>query len=400
LREHADGATLGVLMLRFDRLREYAHLFGFEARDRVLGSAREMVANAVRPSDEVVPFDDDSFVVLLPNLMSANHALLGTSKILRALREPLPGGGPVRRLPMTASIGVAVSPVHGTQAEALCRRADAACLAASRKDERFAMYESSGLHDDVSYDELRAALAASELDLHLQPIVDLRDGRTIGAEALTRWEHPRLGPINPASFVAVAEQTGLIVELTRWSINTALRHAATALDRGRSLRFSINLSPAMLHDTGFVDEVASLLRFWELPPATLAFELTENAIMEDLATSSVILERLGASGVAISIDDFGTGLSSFSYLKRFRASELKIDQTFVQDLVSDDRARQLVVAMVELAHRLDMRAVAEGVEHADTHDALAAIGCDLAQGYRYGRPRPADQFIAEHAPID
>jgi EAL domain-containing protein (putative c-di-GMP-specific phosphodiesterase class I) len=241
---------------------------------------------------------------------------------------------------------------------------------------------------------LRAALDNGRILAHLQPIWDLRTRRVVGAESLARWHCADLGVVSPDVFVPLAEQTGLIGELTRWSVNATLRHAGEARLGERGMRFSINLSPRVFLEHSFGDQLLAALRLWDVPPEALTLEVTEGAVMEDPENGAEVLHRMSAAGMSISIDDFGTGYSSFAYLRQFPADEVKIDRAFIREVVDQPRSAHLVGSMIELAHRLGMRVVAEGVEDEATLEVLTGLGCDLAQGFHLGRPQPAADFVA------
>ena len=386
------GDVLGVLLIKVPRVREFNLLFGYLAGERMLHGCHRLIESAVRAVDVVLKVGEAEFAVLLPGLMSRNHALLAANRLVRAFQGPVPTNS--GRVQVAAVIGVTVCPDHGTSPEDLCRRADVACSLAARTIERFAIYTPAEGEGEIPYEDLREALDRGRLELYLQPIWDLRTGLVVGAESLARWKSPRLGWVSPTAFVAVAEQTGLITELTRWSLNATLRHGAVARLAERNMRLSVNLSPVVFLEPGFTEHVLSLLRLWEVPGNAITFEVTENAIMENLGRSASVLERLSAEGLNIAIDDFGTGYSSFSYLKQFRASELKIDQSFVCDVLADTRSAQLVRSMIDLAHNLDMKVCAEGVEDQPTLDALTNMDCDFAQGFHLRRPQPADDFVS------
>ena len=202
------------------------------------------------------------------------------------------------------------------------------------------------------------------------------------------------GAISPTDFVLLAEQTGLIESLTRWSVNTTLRHAAAARARGQRLRFAINLSPRVFHEPGLVEQFRNAVAIWDVPATDIVLEVTESSVMEDPSLSAIVLGQLRDHGFGISIDDFGIGYSSFAYLKRFPATELKIDQEFVLDIGGNARSARLVHSMIDLAHHLDLVAVAEGVEDEATLARLRDMGCDLAQGFLFGRPQPAAEFLS------
>jgi diguanylate cyclase len=386
------GRPIGVMLIRILRLREVNVLFGYAFGQHLVDQASARLAALLRPVDQVLSLGEGEFVVCLPDLLSVNHALLAANRVVRAFREPLPVEG--HGMFASVNVGVAVGPLHGTSADALCRSAEVAFSEAQRSGSHAALFDPQDHRAQVSFGQLRAALDLGRLMAHLQPIFDLRDGRIVGAESLARWECESLGPVSPDVFVPLAEQTGLIGDLTRWSLNATLRHAAEARLPERGVRVSINLSPRVFLERGFGDELLGALRVWDVAPAAVTLEVTEGAVMEDPDHSAEVLHRMSAAGMSISIDDFGTGYSSFAYLRQFPADEVKIDKSFIREIVHDERSAQLVRSMIDLAHRLQMRVVAEGVEDEATVTALVEMECDMAQGFHLGRPQPAADFVA------
>jgi len=388
VRAGAAGECSALLLLRVQRHREEHLLFG----DFLSASARARLRTALRPQDRILPIGDNNFALILPGLRDSGHALLAANRLVRALKQPLLIG---ERLQQTVpTIGIAMFPAHADGAELLCRCAEAAFAQALTSRDRYQLYRPSDTRAEPPYVDLREAIINNRLEVFLQPLWDVRAARIVGAESLARWHSDVHGAISPIDFVLLAEQTGLIESLTRWSVNTTIRHCATARAAGRRLRFSINLSPRVFNEPGLVEQFQNALAIWDVPADDVVLEVTESAVMEDPALSAAVLSQLRDHGFGISIDDFGIGYSSFAYLKRFPATELKIDQDFVFDITSSPRAARLVHSMIDLAHHLDLIAVAEGVENEATLDMLAAMGCDYAQGFLFGRPIPAAEFIA------
>ena len=390
---HGDdaGAICGLLIVRSLRMHELELLFGHAIADSMADAIGERLQSLLRPDDELVRIGECDFGVLLPRLRERNHAALAASKIARGLHGMVEvGGRPIRA---NFAVGAATWPADADSFETLCLHADQACAAAASNRERFALFAGAGRSRLVEYGELHAAIAGNQLRLFLQPIHDIATEALVGFEALSRWDNPRLGPVSPAKFVGLAEQTGLIGELTRWTINAALRHCAEWLRTHPEVGCSVNVSPLAFVDQPLADQIASALEIWEVPANSLTVEVTENAFAEDSPAIADGLRTLHDMGVRVAIDDFGTGYSSFSYLKRFPVDELKIDIDFVADIAHDERSARLSASMVELAHALGAVAVAEGVENEETLERLRGLGCDQAQGYLLGRPVLAEEAV-------
>ena len=376
------------LLVRVQRHREEHQLFG----DFLSAAARTRIRAALRPQDRILPVGDNVFALLLPNLRDSGHALLAANRLVRAFREPLLVGDRLQQAVPT--IGIAMFPEHGDLAESLCRAAESAFAQALNSRDRYQLFQPDSGRAEPPYVDLREAIINNRLEVFLQPLWDIGHRRVVGAESLARWHSDVHGAISPTDFVLLAEQTGLIESLTRWSVNTTMRHCAMARAAGHRLRFSINLSPRVFHEPGLVEQFKNALAIWDVPAEDVVLEVTESSVMEDPSLSAIVLGQLRDHGFGISIDDFGIGYSSFAYLKRFPATELKIDQEFVLDIGMHARSARLVHSMIDLAHHLGLTAVAEGVEDEATLARLRDMGCDLAQGFLFGRPQPAAKFVA------
>lgn len=382
-------APVGLLLVRTRRLREFEMLFGYAEAERLRDAMAMRLADALRPGDQVFRIGECDFAIVLPRLHDRQHAALAAAKVSRVLRAPFD----VQQRPARASVtvGAATWPRDGTDPESLCRRADRACKAAARRRERHALFEGS---DDplVGHDAVHDAIANNQLQVYLQPIHALADGSLVGLESLARWRTPG-GWIPPAVFVAIAEDTGLIEELTRWSIHTTLRHCAPVLRARPGLTCSINLSPRAVLEQDIVQQVQSSLQIWGVRPEALVVEVTETAFVGDAVHVARVLTDLHEMGVGVSIDDYGTGYSSLAYLRHFPVAELKVDRSFVAEMRGNPRSVQLVASMIELAHRLGAIAIAEGVEDEADLEILRGLGCDRYQGYLVARPAAAEEVL-------
>jgi len=393
-----EGTPLALLLLDLDRFKEVNDTFGHYHGDLLLREVAGRLRAAVRHSDTVARLGGDEFAVLLPRGDEA-AALLVARTIRETLEAPVVVEG--QMVQVGASIGIALCPAHGTDAQTLLRHADVAMYMAKRARSGCAVYAAA--QDQHSPDrlarltDLSDAIADGALAVHYQPLITMRDGRhglegsrAYAVEALVRWPHPRHGLIPPDLFIPLAEQTGLITPLTRWVLATAVGQCDRWRRAGLDLGVAVNISTWDLHDHTFPEYVTALLQAHGVPPDRLRLELTESVIMADTPRTLEALTRLAAFGIGISVDDFGTGYSSLSYLKRLPVDMLKIDRSFVQHMAEDDADASIVRSTISLAHALGLRVVAEGVEDQRTWDALAAMECDTAQGYYISRPLPPD----------
>ncbi len=394
-----DATALALLLLDLDRFKAVNDTLGHQAGDALLQQVAARLQGALRISDTVARLGGDEFAVLLPGA-DRDGAVQATQTLLAALVAPVRLEG--QTVQVGASIGVALAPAQGREAAVLLRHADRAMYVAKRGGSGYAVYDSRQDDDHADAvlraEELRRALATDELALHYQPMVDLRTGRVTGVEALVRWAHPTQGLLAPAAFIPLAEQTGLIVPLTRWVLERALAQGAAWGRAGRPLAVAVNLSVRTLHDAQLPDTLGWLLRRYALAPGGVMLEITESVLLADPPQAQAVLTRLSALGVRVAIDDFGAGYSSLAYLKQLPVAAVKIDQSFVHSLgrtATKDRA--IVRSIVELGHNLGLVVVAEGVEDEETWEQLGALGCDAAQGYYVSQPLPAsslDRWLA------
>lgn len=392
-RAHRDGHMVALFLMDLDRFKEVNDTLGHHFGDHVLQQVGKRIAGTLRETDTVARLGGDEFAVLIPDA-GVEDAQRCAEKLLEVLEISIPVNG--MSLAVKSSIGITLYPQHGRDAETLLQHADVAMYQAKRNGAGFRLYaqdeDPHSLRRLTMIGELRAAIHNNQLELHYQPKVHLRQRRIVGVEALVRWQHPTLGLIMPDEFVSLAEQHGLITTLTDWVLRTAVEQCRDWRRRGISLRVAVNLSAHSLHNLELPDKIAAVLREADLPAELLDIELTETAMMADLAHAMDIFERLAAMGVRLSIDDFGTGMSSLSYLKRLPVNELKIDQSFVVDMAEDENNAVLVRSIIDLAHNIGREVVAEGVQDRDALQLLEMLGCDTAQGYFISRPRTAAEL--------
>jgi diguanylate cyclase (GGDEF)-like protein len=383
-----DSSPLALLIIDLDRFKEVNDTLGHLVGDQLLTQVGERLSEALRQVDTIARLGGDEFAILLPGV-DTEQACAVAQKLLAALEaehqlDEL-------RLYSAGSIGIAMYPEHGTEAQTLIQRADVAMYIAKRGQRGMAVYNAEEDLHSISrlalVADLRRALDEDGLSLHYQPKLELATGRVIGVEALLRWQHPEYGAIPPDQAVELAEQTGLIQRLTLWVIDRAVRQCAEWGLHGLDLEVAVNLSMYNLRNNEIVDTVRESTARHDLPPRRLAMEITENAMMSNPAAAVEVLSSLDAMGVRLAVDDFGTGFSSLAYLKRLPVDELKIDKSFVTDLTRNENDLLIVRSTIELAHNLGLTVVAEGVEDAPTWERLKTLNCDAAQGYYMSRPQ-------------
>jgi diguanylate cyclase (GGDEF)-like protein len=384
-----------VMLLDLDRFKEVNDTLGHHRGDELLRLIGPRIEGVLRSSDTVARLGGDEFAVLLPTAPDAEAGAEVGQKILQALERPFKVDG--ADLEIGASLGIACFPEHGEDVDTLMQRADMAMYVSKGTRSGPELYDASGeLRPDplAVVGDLRRALADGELGVVYQPKIDLSTGEIRGAEALVRWRHPHRGLVLPASFVGHAEHTGLIRPLTMHVLDAALAQVGDWRRHGLEIKVAVNLSMRSLLDRCLIEDVQALLHKWDVPASVLELELTESTIMADPDRAREVMEELHELGVGLSIDDFGTGYSSLGKLKELPVDEIKIDRSFVRDMTSDDDDATVVRSTIDLARNLGPRVVAEGVEDADVRDELAALGCELGQGYFFSRPLEGDDLTA------
>jgi len=397
-RSSRTGSEVAVLFIDLDRFKLINDGRGHAAGDELLMAVADRLRQVVRGGDVVARFGGDEFVVVCEDQTAAFEASLVAGRILDALREPVVVDG--HEIFLSASIGIAMADGTGSP-ESLLRDADAAMYRAKEKGRaRCEFFDATMRTEALDHLEtqsaLHRALERDELRVFYQPVVDLKSGAVAGVEALVRWEHPQHGLVSPASFVPLAEESGLIVPIGAWVLDQAAAQVACWRTRswGRNLTVSVNLSARQLRQPDLIPAVMSTLLESGTDPSLLCLELTETTFMEDARSHREALEGIKGLGVGLAIDDFGTGYSSLTYLKRLPVSVLKIDQVFVGGLGRDASDTAIVKSVIDLAHALGLVVVAEGVEDSDQVAHLRKLGCDLAQGYFFARPQPAEELEA------
>jgi diguanylate cyclase (GGDEF)-like protein/PAS domain S-box-containing protein len=391
----AGRLKLPLLLIDLDHFKELNDTLGHQAGDRLLQEIRPRLMAGVPEADLIARVGGDEFALLLPPGSTAEQAERAAQRLLRELEQPFRFQG--LTLLVRASAGIAVFPEHGRDVETLMQRADIAMYSAKARGIDHEVYSAS--RDGHSrarlalIGELPDAITNGQIVTFYQPKFDLVTGQIAGAEALVRWDHPQFGLLGPGAFLPLAEQTGLMRPLTLRVLDDALGQCARWQAEGLDMTVAVNLSAPNLLDAGLPADVAALLDKRGVEPGLLQLEITETIVAADPVRVIEIMHKLGELGVNLSLDDFGTGSSSFAYLRELPVQELKIDKSFILGMDGDPQAATIVNTIVELARNLHLKAVGEGIETEEARDLLRACGCDYGQGFLMARPMPPDQVV-------
>ncbi len=384
----SPAAPIALIQVHFRHWQRATAAHGLLLSETALEGAERRIVEALRPGDHLLRSGSGDFFVVLPKLLGLGHAELAAQRILRDLDLPLSCGGREMYLLPTLALAMATDPTETP--DSFQRRTSSALIAGLRDGALLRI--AAPYAEDAMAAALRDALARNALDLVFQPIVSLPEARTVGYEALARWTREAGEAVAPSVFIPMAEDAGLAAELTRWTLQVALREFSPLHRQHPEAYCAINLSARAFDDAALADQIIAALAIWDLPPQCLMIEVTETAVLHDVGRNAEALQRLAEMGVRIAVDDFGQGYSSLGYLRHLPAAILKIDQSFVADSGSP-RTRALLEAITRMTHGLGMRAVAEGVEDEIMLGAVLEAGCDFAQGYFFARPAPASHWI-------
>jgi len=404
LLAHRMHTKVALLFLDIDRFKYINDSFGHACGDSLLVEFAARLKSVLREIDTVARFGGDEFVILLEGINEPDHAELVALKIINALSTPILADG--RQLRVTTSIGVSTYPNHGNDADTLLKNADVAMYRAKEQGRNgFQCYTlamgDKALARTTLIHALRQALENNQFELHYQPQVELESGKINSLEALIRWHHPELGVVPPSSFIALAEETGLIGAIGAWVLKTACIQAGDWHRAGHRLTISVNVSSQQFQQRHMLQLVQASLDLAGLDARYLELELTESMLMNDSDASIETLKQLKSIGIGLAVDDFGTGFSSLSYLSRFPIDTIKIDQSFIANLSTQDASASstssissisITLAIIALAKSLGLKTIAEGVETMGQLDFLRQNGCDAVQGHYFSRPLPADQI--------
>ena len=391
-----EGHKVALMFLDLDRFKTINDTLGHSAGDTLLRTVADRIKCHVRESDTVARLGGDEFTIMLTHLQSKRDITPVANKLISALSEPMNFDG--QDLYITTSIGIALFPDDGEDDEALLKNADTAMYRAKTSGRDNYQFFTREMGEAVAErlrleNDLRKAMERGELDVHYQPQVDLESGTMVGMEALVRWQHPERGNIPPDRFIPIAEESGLIIQLGEWVLRRSLKDLKRWLIDGHSeLRMAVNLSPLQLRQRELPRHIASILDELGLDSSHLELELTESMLVEDSDLVSEVIAKLSDMGVRLAIDDFGTGYSSLAHLRRFAIDKLKIDRSFVRDLVSDQSDAELASTIIAMGHKLNLKVIAEGAEVVEQLDFLREQNCDEMQGYFYSPPLTREEM--------
>jgi len=389
---------LAVAYLDLDNFKFINDTIGHTYGDLLLKSVAERLKNCLRSGDILSRMGGDEFTIVIPNISCPEDAIVVARKVLSALSASFQLGG--NEFFISSSIGITIFPLDGQDADTLIRNADSAMYHAKEDGKNNFHLFTESLNFETTRrlqteSSLRKALERGELRVFYQPRMDIQSGMIVGCEALLRWEHPTRGLIPPNEFIPVAEETGVIVQMTRWVLRQACRQNKQWQDKGYpKIDVAVNVSARDFRDSNMLETVTEAIRLTGLDPSYLDIEITESVLMKNVDTAVRVLLSIRDMGVRVSIDDFGTGYSSLSYLKRFPIDAVKIDRSFVKDITTNPDDSAIAGAVLGMSHAMNLRVVAEGVETREQLDHLASLGCDEMQGYLVSKPVPAEEFEA------
>lgn len=394
--ENADRnkKMVALVFVDVDRFKYINDSLGHSAGDRLLQSVANRLSDNVRKSDTVARLGGDEFVVIMQNVVDEQDALKAVSTIVEQLRLPIPIYD--HQLQITASMGIALYPRHGQTVEQLIQKADIAMYEVKEAGRNHYLMFAPGMENKTQKrismeSQLNTALENGEFSLVYQPQIELKQRRMIGVEALIRWQHPQMGNISPATFIPVAEETGLIIPIGEWVLREAINQHLRWLEQGLPpIRVAVNISAVQFQQEGFAETVRRLIKTSAIDPAFLELELTESVVMQRAELAAKTLAELRQLGVKLAIDDFGTGYSSLSYLRKFPIDRIKIDQSFVRGITETPANEAIVKAIIALGESLGLETLAEGVENIEELECVSFHKCQEAQGYHFAKALSAE----------
>jgi EAL domain-containing protein (putative c-di-GMP-specific phosphodiesterase class I)/GGDEF domain-containing protein len=388
------GRRVGLLLIDMSRIDMLYPSLGYKKVSQILDSIQASLQQIKRQADSLLRLNEHRFALIIADLKFPGMAELAANKIHNAIDglQSLTGIDTA----IHPATGAALFPEHGRTAETLVLEADAA-LQTARSTNESLVYAGNKQNIQINRSRsleacLEPAFKDCQFELHYQPKVNLVSRQIFGAEALLRWNHPAYGMILPDIFIPVVENSPLLPEITLWALNTALRQSMTIRERSPDFRTAVNISPRLLDQPDLVDLVSRALKTWDTDPQSLILEVTETSMMVNHEISQQNLKKLSESGVMLSIDDFGTGYSSYSYLQQLPVQEMKIDQSFVREMLSNSNSERLIRSMINLGHDMGINVLVEGIETPEEMTRLRELGCVYGQGFLIGKPMPFDEI--------
>lgn len=405
--EHArrNNERLAVMYVDMDKFKPVNDTYGHAAGDELLVQFAARLKDMLRTSDIIARLGGDEFAIIMQGFSDDKDCATVAQKINIETARPFMLDGDVE-VSVSASIGIATFSQHAKDTGELVRNADAALYKSKEEGRNCFHYYSEEMDRDARRrlmldNDLRAAVESEGnggFELYYQPLYDTKTRRVTGAEALIRWNHPKLGLVSPADFIPAAEKSNLIFPLGGWVIEEACRQCNIWRQSGIDIQVSVNISPKQFHDSKFIEKIKEALTSQGLPAQNLCIEITESTLIDNVDQCRAIIEQLRDMGVSISIDDFGTGYSSLAQLKNFFVNTLKVDKVFVDEITIKSVDRSIAEFIIRLGHTMDMKVVAEGVETQEQFNELQSLNCDMMQGYFFSRPVPAQEFLASLQP--
>jgi diguanylate cyclase (GGDEF)-like protein len=398
IRASRQESLVALMFIDLDRFKNINDTLGHDAGDNLLKIVANRLSVCMRKGDTVARLGGDEFTVILEDINNVDDVATIAKKLMQSMQMPLELDG--HEVFITPSMGITLYPLDDISENNMLKNADTAMYQAKERGRNCFQFYTSGMnHRTIERlqleSKLRGALENDEFVLYYQPKMDFRTQKVIGAEALIRWQHPELGMVPPADFIPLAEETGLIVPMGEWVLDEACRQVAIWREMGiDSLRMAVNISARQFRETNIVQMILSTIKRANILASNMEIEITESLLMEDTEANNAILRELKSHGLHISMDDFGTGYSSLSYLRRLNVDTLKIDRSFVRDILTNHDDAVIAEAIIALGHGLRLNIVAEGVETEAQFKFLSLLHCDEAQGFYFSKPLPKDEFTA------
>ncbi len=389
-----EHRPLGLVIVQVENFGKLVSARGYRQAAALLTRFESHLRNIIRDQDALVRVGEARFAIVIADLRDDGHIVLAANKILRTMDEEIEIGGD--RVRLSLRLGMALSPQHAADSDSLLQVAETALLVAAEDNKRYCLYAPDTMDRVINLwgleQDLDDAVQNGELELFYQPKIAVATGLPCGAEALMRWSSPTRGFVPPDVFIPMADSTGRIETLTWFALNAASRQNAQWSDKWGPLTVAVNVTPNIIEHSDLMRLAQNAIGLWDLAPDQLVIELTEGALMRKPEQSHHVLNEIRSTGIKVAIDDFGTGYSSLAYFKNIPADELKIDKSFVLNMLNDEADGRIVRAVISLAHDFGLKVTAEGVENSQTADALTELGCDYLQGYYYSRPVTQGDF--------